>query len=262
MAHQRSFLPVASQPPNGVATEDDRPGTPPRPPYSPVTPTFAHLDPVAAGNATIVPPPLSPSPTSRVAETFAYEAPRPPAIPAVFKPEPPPVPISESDNPDAIALRSAISILQVQKQQSLRDIHSLERMKEAAGADPEGFARELAAGRLRPKDDGTVFQFTADDDEDVDDDDEENEDGKESNGRKESDSSPFGRMPKPQNVVRMPPINWSKYHVVGESLDRMHEEQLRRPSSGDLKRGELPPEYAVASPYRPLVDRIDMTKKM
>lgn len=250
------------QPPGSTATAtEDRPGTPPRPPYSPVTPVFAHLDPVAAGNATIVPPPLSPSPTTRVApETPAFQAPRPPAAPAVFKPEPPPVPISESENPDAIALRSAISILQMQKQQSLRDIQSLERMKDVASADPEAFARDLAAGKLRTEDTGAVIQFTEDDEMDTDEDN-ENETDSEQAKSKDPKLSPFGRIPAPQNVVRMPPINWSKYHVVGESLDGMHEEQLRRPSPGDLRRGEPAPEHLLASPYRPFVDRLDKTKK-
>ncbi|KAJ5999768.1 hypothetical protein N7481_000177 [Penicillium waksmanii] len=167
------------QPSDAATITDDRPGTPPRPPYSPVTPVFAHLDPVATNNATIVPPLLSPSPTTQVApETPAYQAPRPPAAPAVIKPEPPPVPISESENPDAIALRSAISILQLQKQQSLRDIQSLERMKDVAGSDPEGFARDLASGRLRTEDSGAVIQFTEDDNMDTDEDEEnQNETG-------------------------------------------------------------------------------------
>lgn len=253
------------QPPDAATITDDRPGTPPRPPYSPVTPVFAHLDPVATSNATIVPPPLSPSPTTQVApETPAYQARRPPAAPAVFKPEPPPVPISESENPDAIALRSAISILQLQKQQSLRDIRSLERMKDVAGSDPKGFARDLASGRLRTEDKGAVIQFTEDDNMDTDEDEEnenENETSPGDSTGKNPKLSPFGRIPAAQNVVRMPPINWSKYHVVGDSLDRMHEEQLRRPSPGDLRRGELAPEHVLASPYRPLVDRLDKTKK-
>jgi hypothetical protein len=172
------------------------------------------------------------------------------------------VPISESENPDAIALRSAISILQLQKQQSLRDIQSLERMKDAAGSDPEGFARDLASGRLRTEERGAVIQFTEDDNMDTDEDDEnENETGPGKSAGKDPKLSPFGRIPAAQNVVRMPPINWSKYHVVGDSLDRMHEEQLRRPSPGDLKRGEPAPEHVLASPYRPLVDRLDKTKK-
>ncbi|KAF7716603.1 Uncharacterized protein PECH_004413 [Penicillium ucsense] len=239
------------------STPVDRPGTPPRPPYSPVTPVFAHLNTVAAANATIVPPPLTPSPTSHTPPNRPsnHVPSQPPGVPAVFKPEPPPVPISESENPDAIALRSAISILQMQKQQTLRDIRSLDRLKEAAAADPEAFARELAGGRLRTEDRGTVIQFSEDDAMDTDEENEQPE-GFEGSQEKNGSGSRFGRIPQPQNIVRMPPINWAKYQIVGEPLERMHEEQLRRPTPGE-PRQQPAPEYLLASPYRPLVDQLD-----
>jgi len=240
------------------APNQDTPGTPPRPPYSPVTPEFAHLVPVASNEPRIVPPPLSPSPTSHV-PTNTYSHPPPPVNPPVFKPEPPPVPISESENPDAIALRSAISILQMQKQQSLRDIQTLDRMKDVADADPEGFVTELAAGRLKTEDRGAVIQFSDNDPMETE---EEDDDGKPK--RTNPDGSPasnFGHIPTPQNVVRMPPINWAKYKVVGEPLDRMHEEQLRRPPSGAPRR-ERAPEHVLASPYRPLVDQLETPARL
>ena len=232
----------------------DPPGTPPRPPYSPVTPVFAQLEPLPTGEPKIIPPPLSPSPSTHdVSAAPAYRPPPPPANPPVFKPEPPPVPISESENPDAIALRSAISILQIQKQQSLRDIKTLDRLKEAASVNPEAFARDLAEGRLRTEDHGTVIQFSDDSAMDID---EDTDDAK-----KEDGTSSFGRIPPPQNVVRMPSINWAKYQIVGEPLDRMHEEQLRRPSPGAPRR-EPAPEHVLASPYRPLVDRIETPTRL
>ncbi|KAJ5306953.1 hypothetical protein N7508_005968 [Penicillium antarcticum] len=241
------------------STYPESPGTPPRPPYSPVTPVFAHLAPVTSDEPRIVPPPASPSPTSPIhhsQDTFTgYASPPPPANPPVFKPQPPPVPISESENPDAIALRSAISILQMQKQQSLRDIQNLDRMKEAAGADPEGFARDLAAGRLKTEDHGAVIQFSEDD---------AMEDRPGDSKRTTADGSPasnFGHIPAPQNVVRMPPINWAKYQVVGEPLDRMHEEQLYRPTPGQPSR-ERAPEHVLASPYRPLVDQLETPSRL
>lgn len=252
----RSFhTPESAPDATEVSIQDDGPGTPPRPPYSPVTPVFAHLDPVASAEAKIIPPPLLPLPTSQApSESFAgYRPPPPPAAPLVFKPKPPPVPISESENPDAIALRSAISILQMQKQQSLRDIRSLDRLKEAATADPEGFAQDLAAGRLRTEDRGAVIQFS---DDDVMDTAEDHTEGDKKSICDGTSSSKFGRIPTPQNVVRMPPINWAKYQVVGDPLDRMHEEQLRRPTPGEPRR-EPAPEYLLASPYRPLVDQLD-----
>jgi hypothetical protein len=140
----------------------------------------------------------------------------------------------------------------MQKQQSLRDIQALDRLKESAAADPERFAHQLAAGTLKTEDHGTVIQFSANaatDDED------------EEAGPKPTNLSPasnFGHIPIPQNVVRMPPINWGKYQVVGESLDRMHEEQLQRPSPGEP--GQRAPEHLLASPYRPLVDQLGTPK--
>ncbi|KAL4952701.1 hypothetical protein BDW69DRAFT_167038 [Aspergillus filifer] len=260
----------AEEPPTN---NPSRPGTPPRPPYSPVTPVFAHLTPVAhpTSNGTsshpIVPPAAtSPSPTSQ-APPPSFNPPshppqtqnsnpfsRPPPIPPTFAPEPPPVPISESENPDAIALRSAISILQLQKQQSLRDIQTLERMKVVAAEDPERFAGELAEGKLAPREKGGFIDFNHDDEDD-------NEEGEDTN-MEESGPKELGRLPAAQNVVRMPPVNWAKYQVVGESLDKMHEEQLRRPSTGEPRRDEGPaPEYMLASPYRPLVDKLESPTK-
>ncbi|KAL2860950.1 uncharacterized protein BJX67DRAFT_391711 [Aspergillus lucknowensis] len=242
-------------------SEPSRPGTPPRPPYSPVTPVLAHLtpvrDPSTAPNGTqhpIIPPAASPSPTSQAPPypSLSSSLP-PPPIPASFAPEPPPVPISESENPDAIALRSAISILQLQKQQGLRDIQTLERMKEAAAQYPEKFARELAEGKLSRKDQGGFIDFSHEE--------EENETGSPAEGQK---SDGLGTLPTPQNVVRMPPINWAKYQIVGESLDKMHEEEQRRPSLGEPRRDELAqraPEYTLASPYRPLVDKLESPTK-
>ncbi|KKK20888.1 hypothetical protein P175DRAFT_0439888 [Aspergillus ochraceoroseus IBT 24754] len=233
------------------SNQPSRPGTPPRPPYSPVTPVFAHLTPSVASNEaphSIVPPASSPSPTSQVPPS-AFPPPAAPATPATFVPEPAPVPISESENPDAIALRSAISILQLQKQQSLRDIQTLEKMKKAAAADPEKFARELAAGNLSAKDAGGFINFTHDDDDDA---------------EVSTDLSRLGKLPTPQNVVRMPPVNWAKYHVLGESLDKMHEEQRRRPSAAEPRRDDSTqraPEHVLASPYRPLVDKLESPTK-
>lgn len=238
-------------------TQDGRPGTPPRPPYSPVTPVFAPLAPITNGEPSIVPP-SSPTTRSLLYTQYPPQAPPPLRDPPVFKPEPPPVPISESENPDAIALRSALSILQLQKQQSLRDIQTLDRLKDAAAADPAGFARELAAGRLSTEDRGAVVQFSEEDEEEEEGHAGEAKEQEDKNGSKQSaDESKFGRIPPPQNVVRMPPINWAKYQVVGESLDRMHNEQQHRPNPGEPRRGEAASEHVLASPYRPLEDKLE-----
>lgn len=184
----------------------------------------------------------SPSPTTPA------HPPRPSA--PTVNPEPAPVPISESENPDAIALRSTLSILQIQKQQSIRDIQTLDKIKGAAAADPEGFAVELAAGRLSKKEKGGFVEVSDERDDGV--------EGQEST--EHGEPSRFGKIPKPQSVVRMPPVNWAKYQILGEPLDKMHEEQLRRPSPGMPRREEpaqRTPEHVLISPYRPLADNLE-----
>jgi hypothetical protein len=267
----------------------ERQGTPERPPYSPVTPVLAHLAAIPGG-ATIVPPPAI---EDTAATTMAvtkdnndnvtsnppkYNEPinpqaampppqHPPQAqqqpqqqpsyppPNPIRPEPSPVPISESDNTDVIALRSALSLLQFQKQKALNDIKALDELKRAAAADPEGFSKELLAGNLTQHDNQFINTDITmqDDDDENDNSDEEAEEPK----------SKFGKIPKPQNVVRMPPINWAKYHIVGEPLDKMHEEQRNRPFAGVPRQdpNQRAPEHFVAAPYRPLTDRIESPVK-
>lgn len=285
----------SNNPPDRSANENPPPNPPPereatpeRPPYSPVTPVLAHLAPIPGG-ATIVPPPVieeSAAATRKMAVTKPNDAsvtsnpvkysepmnpqavmppsrqqppqPQPQSYPPPnpIRPEPSPVPISESDNADVIALRSAISLLQFQKQKALHDIKALDELKRAAAADPEGFSRELLAGNLTQPD----HQFIDTEITMKDDDEEDSEQG-EAEG--EENKSKFGTIPKPQNVVRMPPINWAKYHIVGEPLDKMHEEQRNRPFAGVPRQdaNQRAPEHFIAAPYRPLTDRIDSPVK-
>ncbi|KAJ6163998.1 hypothetical protein N7470_002670 [Penicillium chermesinum] len=222
---------------NGEA-QPHPPGTPPRPPYSPVTPVFAKLEPLPAGRRRSYLHPYRQNPVAPIPQTFH------PTVPRHLQPTP------QSSNPS----RHQFLSRKMQKQQSLRDINTLERLKEAAGANPEAFARDLADGRLRTEEDhGTVIQFSDNRAMDAGEDADDNE--------KADGTSSFGRIPKPQNIVRMPPINWAKYQIVGEPLDRMHEEQLHRPSPGAPRR-EPAPEHVLASPYRPLVDRIETPTRL
>ncbi|WEW58619.1 hypothetical protein PRK78_004087 [Emydomyces testavorans] len=265
------------------------PGTPPRPPYSPVTPVMAHtrLYP-ATGSESVMPPYAEQTmatgelPTSvvgfvsqsasninrEVATDVSQTLPSP-----VFAPEPAPVPISESDNPDAIALRSAISVLQVQKQQALRDIRALEEMKQAATESPEAFAREVISGKLTVTEGGmNLFRPQpletdgGENSEHGDKHDMHMHVGGDQQKKRENSSVKFGQIPKPQDIVRMPPINWAKYHIVGESLDKLHEEQRRRPSAGEPRKEMLTPiqrapEHVIAAPYRPFTDKLDSPMK-
>ena len=196
------------------------------------------------------------------------------------------VPISESTNPDAIALRAAMSILQLQRQQALRDMQTLERQKEAAVANPEAFARDVASGKIRARGmrdilgpvgevpsglgavgstgEGALDEPMADH---VDNGGEMDESGDEDDKPAADTSSAFGEIPSAQNVVRMPPINWAKYHIVGESLDKLHAEQRARPVAGqplrdeDLRPRQRAPEHVIASPYDPWRDKLEAKEK-
>ena len=161
--------------------------------------------------------------------------------------EPPAEPVSLEENPDAIAVRAAISILQLQRQQSLQDIRDLNKMKTAALKDPEAFLADLRAGKVsnRDKKDPTTHDNT--------------EPLPSVNGMPSGQSS-FGTIPEPQNVVRAPAINWSKYHIVGEPLDKLHEAQRRRPDLGEAESEEYNdnrPDYVIAAPYRPFIDKLE-----
>lgn len=229
---------------------------------SPPDHSYEHLPhPATAGKAPIPPPP----PPSAIPETQ-------------YIPEPPPQPFSSEDSADAIALRAAISALQFQKQKAQEDLQTLETLKKRAGQEPERFRRELIAGKLkeeRPSFGGIRDVLEAPAGEDDDDDEvvlgaqEEHElpasrtgidpNSLQSPSSKQQSSdtqAPFPKIPGPQDIVRMPPVNWDKYHIVGESLDALHEQQRRWPGSipGQDNRGR---EHSVAAPYSPFHDTLD-----
>lgn len=77
-------------------------------------------------------------------------------------------------------------------------------------------------------------------------------------------------LPAPQNVVRCPPINWNQYAIVGDSLEKLHRDQVERPSEGVPQRvasdgslvagGEGPRrqgDLGIAAPYQPGRDKIE-----
>ncbi|MCJ1370119.1 hypothetical protein MMC20_001331 [Loxospora ochrophaea] len=222
--------------PSNVQTQHcrDRSASPAGPPFSPITPVML--------NATLAPAPNQPG-----------QAP-----PSQSIARPAPVPISESENPDAIALRSAISVLQIQRQQSLRDLKTLQRQKEAAVANPESFAKDVVSGKIKSSSDRGPFDLSLKDKDGSDGQDEEmvDVDDDERRGR---DHSQFENIPGPQNIVRCPPINWAKYHIVGQALDNLHNEQRLRPTAGEPERDLEPsraPEHVIAAPYRPWEDKL------
>ena len=191
------------------------------------------------------------------------------------------MPITLDENPDAIALRSAITILQMQARNAENDMRTLHRIKEKALQNPEEFARAVAKGEVGTVGDSLLNPQLEDDDED-DDEDNEDEDEDESadlakNMRNAQPTTAkkakWEKLPKPQQVVRAPPINWEKYAVVGESLDKLHDDQRKRPSEGkpqvlgpdgklryggDAARKQY---EGVAAPYTPGKDKIKKNGK-
>ncbi|KAH6898947.1 hypothetical protein B0T10DRAFT_124540 [Thelonectria olida] len=180
---------------------------------------------------------------------------------------PPPQPLSFDANPDVLALKSAISILQMQRQKAIADMQSLDRVKDEAVQDPEAFMMDLKDGKIN----APGGKGGDNDDDDDDDDDGENVGEGSSTLHPANKTRAWANIPQPQTVVRCPPINWSQYAVVGESLDKLHKEQLTRPSQGIPAaigpngvyefRGEGKQEkyIGVAAPYAPTQDRL--TKK-
>ena len=159
-------------------------------------------------------------------------------------------PFSESDNPDAIAIRSAISILQIQRRQAIEDVKTLEEQKTLAAAAPEKFVQAITDGAIQTQSKSLLDAST------------EQSEVPMQNGTRDFSRS-FGNIPGPQNVVRCPAINWAKYHIVGEGLDRLHEQQKLRPEPGEPERDdesepepEKPPKAVVAAPYSPWTDKL------
>ena len=189
---------------------------------------------------------------------------RPAIAPTEYIPPPRPQPFSSEDSTDAIALRAAISSLQFQKKKAQDDIRTLEKVRKQALDDPTRFKEELAAGRVQEKkitagDVRAILDADSDDDDDEDEvmhDTFSNSNTNTTRGAENGSTQPFPTIPGPQNVVRMPHINWDKYHIVGEPLDQMHEQQ--RKWAGNFAYGtDRGREFSVAAPYSPWLDPLD-----
>lgn len=247
---------------------------PPHPPISPITPP---LHPAASDPS---PPDFSLLDNRPLLAHSTHSPPR-----VIPPPRAAPDPIDLDANPDALALRSAISILQLQRARATADMQALGRAKAAALADPGGFVADLVGGRVRGEGDLLVgggeassSSSSSSEDDDVK---EENEDGTAVRKRqKGGDAPPWTKLPRPQTVVRCPPVNWAQYGVVGESLDKLHAEQVAAPTAGvpaalgpggafdfktagDGQQREPPAKrlVGVAAPYAPGKDKIEKKRK-
>lgn len=225
-------------------------------------------------------PPLGPVRFPPPRQSHAY--PNHPERQASIDP-PAPEPIEFDDNPDVLAMRSAISLLQMQRVRAKNDMKALQKAKEAALADPEAFIKDLSSGKIKMGGSGLGSSMGDDYDEDDDDDsDDDSEDAEQDGVKNESGSTnidkkpkrnkpelkPWSRLPSKQNVVRMPHINWSQYSVAGGSLDRLHNEQVSHPSQGTPATvgadgayvfqgtGRQEEYRGIAAPYDPLKDKL------
>lgn len=276
-----------------------RPSSPVRPPISPITPTLAPRQlPSSKASTTTTAAAAAPS-FAQGRPAFTHSQPDQVAVPA-----PPPVPLDFESNPDVLALKSAIGILQLQRQRATADIQALGRAKDSALAQPAAFLSDLDAGRVGTEGDRLFVSAqggggAADDNDDDDDDSSDSDSDAEAGGAagdgglegpglkpspmklggskgKGSEKPAWASLPKPQNVVRCPPINWSQYAVVGESLDKLHNEQLSRPSQGspavigsqgtyqfkgEARAGDGQKLVGIAAPYTPGRDKLDKKAK-
>lgn len=233
---------------NGQSQSNPRSASPVRPPpYSPITPTLS---------------------TSRPVYTHDSQAPPVPV------PQLPPQQIDFSTNPDVLALKATISILQQQKRIAENDMRALAATKERALGNPEAFATALGGGKIRMRGD-ELFTPSGEGPSDVDEDLEDAEElshghpATQSKKGGDSEHERWDPLPNLQNVVRMPSINWEQYGVVGDSLDKMHKDQLARPVEGAPQKigpdgqfragleSQRRHNTGVAAPYNPLKDKIE-----
>jgi hypothetical protein len=157
-----------------------------------------------------------------------------------------------------------MSILQMQQRKAVEDMQKLKRNKERALQDPEAFVKALAAGQIKTEAD-PLFHPDANSDDDNNDNEDEG-----LPAEQKKDDMAWETLPTPQTIVRMPAINWSQYGVIGESLDKIHADQLSRPVEGMPQRvgqdGQLIPggegsrrqtDLGIAAPYQPGKDKIE-----
>jgi hypothetical protein len=216
-----------------IPSDGPSPSWPDRPSVSPITPTSEEPHP-------------QPQPNATAAISDSHNHPPPIELPNLN------LNLNLTENPDAIALSTAISILQIQRQQTITDIQTLNQLKTAALHDPQGFLTDLKDKKLarssHPGLDLDVGVAVADQDQP------ENQDPT-SPPRK----SAFPPIPPTQSIIRTPPINWEKYHIVGSSLDKLHTQQQRYPGITDtqIQQSGHPPKHEIAAPYRPGIDRLE-----
>lgn len=292
---RRPSITTAPEPAYGAPTHDSavaprsnvRSASPVPPPTSPLTPVPRPAVPVLNHNHVVAPPPADVPSVPQSSPSCS------PALPPTqFIEQLPSRPFSDADNTDAIALRAAISSLQIQRKRAQDDMRTLQRVKEDAVAHPEEFKQELLARaraakskahpatplqRTTPPSDtsspsekdagaGAADARSSRPEHHLDDEvpDSQRSASPLSSFNSAPSTAPLPqqistsdnfrfRTPQMQNVVRCPPINWAKYHIVGEPLERMHRVQQERPSDGLGGEGRA----TIAAPYSPFTDVLE-----
>ena len=247
-----AFPPPASAP--NVTPSDPGHRSPTAPEFSPISPRPAPALPTAHPSI----PPAASHESGTSASTPATHGASTAIAPTEYVTAPPPQPFSSEDSIDAIALRAAISSLQYQKSRAQKDLRTLDTLKRAAVENPDLFRAELIAGRFREEEKSSARDWLTalDSDSSTEAGDEGGAEKARHDGDDEvmadaSDPPPFANIPGPQNVVRMPHVNWDKYHIHGPALDALHERQRRWPGIAGPGR-----EFAVAAPYSPWLDDV------
>lgn len=221
--------------------------SPPRPPVSPITPVLGPTRPSqGVGDA---------NHAQQSGFILTHSQPKQRVIP-----QPPPVAIDLESNPDVLAVKSAIALLQFQAKSARQDMQTVQQIKRRAMQDPEAFLDAASAGLISPSDIPPLMRCV-DDDEDAHD--SMGDQHLPGNGVRESSQSTWPQIPVPQEIVRCPPINWHRYAVEGDELERIHTLERQRPSQGnpqilqpdgelrDGAPGERRDDVGIASPYRP-----------
>lgn len=150
-------------------------------------------------------------------------------------------------------------------------MQTLERQKAEAMANPEAFSADIASGRIQARSTHGILPPSDSLNDDNEEEKEEDDDDINEKMDERDDSTPkpprtsafVDGIPSAQNVVRMPPINWAKYHIVGESLDKLHENERAAPTLGAprtdedvMREREGRREAVLAAPYNPWRDRV------
>ncbi|KAJ4416364.1 hypothetical protein N0V82_006801 [Gnomoniopsis sp. IMI 355080] len=222
----------------------------------------------------------------------------PPTVASAPPPPVPPEPIDFENNPDVIALQATVGILLQQKKRAEADLIKLKAAKNAAMERPLEFARDLTSGRVSQGPVKTEEDEDSDGSEDCDVDMKTEDDGTEdktstspaTNGLQPSALKakaskkgkgkakaapvappPWVNLPQPQDIARMPPINWTQYAVEGEALNKLHNQQLTHPTLGTPAvmgpngtyefTGTANPDdgkrfVGISAPFDPLRDRV------